>query len=390
MSKGTIVYIGGFELPDKNAAAQRVLANASIFRDLGYNIVFIGTSKIMDETGIENPQSVNGYRYYNVFYPKSKLDRVRYLTSISLFKLVLNLYKDTKAILCYNYQACALWKIIRFCKKREIKVIGDTTEWYNPRGNFIYKFIKNLDTSLRMRILQPQLDGLIPTSNFLYDFYKDKNPNLLILPALVDLNDNKWNARTEESDNNIIRFVYAGTTGIGKDELEKALDILSKAKNICKKKISLKIIGMTFEEYCKAFCVLGVPVDIKNEVVFMGRLSHKQVIKEVTNSDFYIFLRNISIVTSAGFPTKFSESISCGTPVITTKTSDLEKYLKEGENGFFIDIINQENGIKKMSMILNIEQDRILQMKNYCKESKIMDYTNFIEATKEFLYKIGV
>lgn len=205
MSKGTIVYIGGFELPDKNAAAQRVLANASIFRDLGYNIVFIGTSKIMDETGIENPQSVNGYTYYNVFYPKTKLDRVRYLTSISLFKLVLNLYKDTKAILCYNYQACALWKIVRFCKKREIKVIGDTTEWYNPRGNFIYKFIKNLDTSLRMRILQPQLDGLIPTSNFLYDFYKDKNANLLILPALVDLSDNKWNARTEESDNNIIR-----------------------------------------------------------------------------------------------------------------------------------------------------------------------------------------
>ena len=29
-----IVYIGGFDLPDNNAAAQRVLANAKLFRDV--------------------------------------------------------------------------------------------------------------------------------------------------------------------------------------------------------------------------------------------------------------------------------------------------------------------------------------------------------------------
>ena len=30
MEKGTILYIGGFELPDKNAAAHRVLSNGKI------------------------------------------------------------------------------------------------------------------------------------------------------------------------------------------------------------------------------------------------------------------------------------------------------------------------------------------------------------------------
>ena len=41
----TIIYIGNFELPNKNAAAQRVIANGKIFRDLGYKVVYIGISK---------------------------------------------------------------------------------------------------------------------------------------------------------------------------------------------------------------------------------------------------------------------------------------------------------------------------------------------------------
>ena len=32
--KGTVLYIGGFELPDKNAAAQRVVGIAKSLRDL--------------------------------------------------------------------------------------------------------------------------------------------------------------------------------------------------------------------------------------------------------------------------------------------------------------------------------------------------------------------
>ena len=39
-----IIYWGGFELPDKNAAAHRVMANAKLFRQFGYEVVFLGMS----------------------------------------------------------------------------------------------------------------------------------------------------------------------------------------------------------------------------------------------------------------------------------------------------------------------------------------------------------
>ena len=41
-----ILYIGGFELPDKNAAAQRVVGNSYILKNLGYEIIFLKKKKI--------------------------------------------------------------------------------------------------------------------------------------------------------------------------------------------------------------------------------------------------------------------------------------------------------------------------------------------------------
>ena len=38
--KGSIIYYGGFALPDKNAAANRVVSNGKLFDSLGYKTIF--------------------------------------------------------------------------------------------------------------------------------------------------------------------------------------------------------------------------------------------------------------------------------------------------------------------------------------------------------------
>lgn len=52
-----ILYIGGFELPDKNAAAHRVLAIAKGLRDSGNEVVFMGVSKDNRETDVLKTKS---------------------------------------------------------------------------------------------------------------------------------------------------------------------------------------------------------------------------------------------------------------------------------------------------------------------------------------------
>lgn len=390
MSKGTILYIGGFELPDKNAAAQRVLANAPIFRELGYNVVLIGVTKEpLQQKGI---LQVKGFDYFCEEYPTSMLSWLRYLSDITVFKDVIKAYGDVKAIICYNFPSLLLWKIKSYCHGHGIKVIGDATEWYQPSGNIIYRIVKTLDVSLRMRVIHPRLDGLIPTSQYLYDFYKDNNHRLLLLPTLVDLGDEKWKVDLGQNDDSKVRLIYAGSTGIGKDELSKALDLLAKVKQSsdCKFDFSLRIIGMTLDQYRKSFSVKDVPLELRDNVFFTGRIPHEEVIKEVAKADFFFFLRDVSILTSAGFPTKFSESISCGTPVITTKTSDLEKYVIEGANGYFIDLSNEPEAINKMIYILTLDKSKVGRMKSVCKQSRLMDYRQYIAPAQAFLERIGL
>ncbi|MBS5797845.1 MAG: glycosyltransferase, partial [Dysgonomonas mossii] len=78
---------------------------------------------------------------------------------------------------------------------------------------------------------------------------------------------------------------------------------------------------------------------------------------------------------------KFSESISCGTPVITTNTSDIKDYLLEGENGYFIDI----DDTQKMSYILTLSKEHINNMKDNAFNSKLFDYRNCEESIKDFI-----
>ena len=61
----SILYLGGFELPDKNAAAQRVIANAKLLREMGFDISFIGISKDINNA----PKVVEGFRSNPVPYP---------------------------------------------------------------------------------------------------------------------------------------------------------------------------------------------------------------------------------------------------------------------------------------------------------------------------------
>ena len=45
MNNHKIIYIGQFIPPDGNAVAQRVRANARLFRALGYDVVLVGCDK---------------------------------------------------------------------------------------------------------------------------------------------------------------------------------------------------------------------------------------------------------------------------------------------------------------------------------------------------------
>lgn len=378
-----ILYVGGFELPDKNAAAQRVVSNSKAFRELGYNTFFIGLSKTSKDNVVKEYEN---FEYINLSYPKFIKEWYVYLTSIR--ELIPFLQKKPDLIIAYNYPAIALNKLRKWSNKNNIPLIADCTEWYEADGNIIFRAIKSFDTNYRMRVVQPKLDGMIAISSFLCNYYKKRMKFVINIPPLVDTSMSKWETKSRISTEvSKIKLVYAGSPGTGrKDRLDLIFDAFAMLEPNVRKNYTMSVVGLTKEEYEKAFNK-NVPEVISDILFFKGRLSHIDTLTEIKSSDINVFFRDSNLANTAGFPTKFAESISCGTPVLTNKTSNIDDYLEEGVNGFFVQL-EAKAVSEKLYEISLFTRDKFDRMKKDCSNSKLFDYKNYINDFLQFLIRI--
>ncbi|MCI8483240.1 MAG: glycosyltransferase family 4 protein [Lachnospiraceae bacterium] len=313
--KGTILYFGGFELPDKNAAAQRVMNVAKAFRDLNYHVVFVGTDKEKISSNIRE-----GYTYYNEFpcfaekYPGNLIEWVRHLTSARAYIDLIRTVDDTKMVVFYNFPAIAMKRIMNYCRKNKIKCISDVTEWYQPLGSLVFRLIKTFDTEYRMGSLNFKCDGVIAISEYLNQYYSSRVETLK-LPPLVDIREAKWKENGEKKE---YTFVYAGKPSSDKERLDLIVEAIEKREDV-----SLCIVGITRKEYEAMYHRQGTFIN----TVFQGRVSHEETIRIIQKSKWSLILRENTKLIQAGFPTKVVESISCGVPVCTNKFSNISDYL---------------------------------------------------------------
>lgn len=362
-----ILYIGGFEMPDKNAAAQRVLSIAKALRQADYEVKFYGMTQDGDFSG-----NVDGFQYEAYPYPTTTKKWVKY----AIGKDIIPYLKKEKPdfVFTYNYPSIAQDKVIGYCRKNNIKVIGDITEWYRAKS-----FVKKVDTVLRMRYSNKRLDGIIAISKYLSDYYK--NQYQVLLPPFVDKSEAKWSTEVAQPTDNKIHLVYIGTGSI-KDRLDK---IVTGIKSVDKDRFQLEIIGINKEQFYKIY---GTNIEIpETSVNFHGRLSHIEALNHLKRSDFQIFFRDNVRVNNAGFPTKFVESMSAGIPVVTNRISNIADYLIHGENGFMIEEPTEELIHKVLMEVSMLDRERIQSIKSSIQLNQF-DYHNYVEIIKDFMSRL--
>ena len=119
---------------------------------------------------------------------------------------------------------------------------------------------------------------------------------------------------------------------------------------------------------------------------FFGRQSHEIVVKAVTSSDVSVFFRDETRVTLAGFPSKFAESISCGTPVISNRMPSIEPF-KDMEFVFLAESDQEYEVIRSVALMTN---KRIMDLKIRAYESHLFDYRNYSSRVQGFFALIGI
>ena len=92
----------------------------------------------------------------------------------------------------------------------------------------------------------------------------------------------------------------------------------------------------------------------------------------------------------AGFPTKYVESIACGTPVLTNLFSDIHEYFWPGKTGFIIDENIDSSLNENIGKILKLEYKDILEMKIFCKDYDKFNYKNYKNSFLKFINEITI
>ena len=329
MSKGTILYVGNFKLPDGGASANRVVSNGKIFASLGYKVVFLGVSDDHFD-GIRPADFSSGAFSFIAFeesYPSTNAQWLRHMISVRNIKAVAAVCDDLRSIFLYN-APFSLLVAVKTAFKRT-RIIYDCTEW-NPYsdGNIIKRKIKTLDESLIRRRAGKTSDGIIVISKRMLSQYGD---SAVLIPPLVDIEDPIWHS--EPIPHEGFELCFAGDINGSKECLDSIVRAVSSVNGAV-----LKVIGVEEELFRKKY-----PKEVfsSEKVIFTGRLSHAETIAHVLSTDCYIFIRRSDLRNNAGFPTKFSEAFTAGVPIITTDVSDISDYMTP-ERGIVLDSTDPE------------------------------------------------
>lgn len=395
-NKGTIIYTGNFSIEEMNAAGKRVFANALIMQKLGYHLVMVGTESV-DKSSNDILSTHTCKDGIDVFHYPGQLfhkHRSNYFAFFKQFKKLLDVNRwSIKAIICYNSPSLApfLGKTIKYCHKNNIKYITDVADWLIvDSDNPIFKALRQFDITIKNAYYSNKSDGVIAISTWLSNYYKKKVDNVIVIPPIAL--ERKKNSSSNSSNTEI---VYAGLPFRKGCVINNPSSMKDRFDLACKLLAYVKENGVDFLFHVYGFekkdFLQSLP-DLREEIALMGDsirfhgfATMEDVQIAVSHADYTILLREKNRMTMAGFPTKVSESITCGTPVITTNTSDIKKYLPEGHGAFYIYLNDMERSKKKMLSLLTKSPKVRLCQKQECENIHMFDIESYIEPMSKFL-----
>lgn len=362
-----ILYVGNYNFQAQTAPTHRVTSNAKIFSQLGHTVIHLsqGESTYIDQDNCKH-------------YVFLKAGKIRSLIQrqVSIREIIEIIESENiQVVIVYNYHAVAMYRLLRYCRKNNIKIIADVTEWYQFY-TWKEKVTKGVDTFLRMRFVHPRLDGLIVISKYLENFYDRYNIPMAKIPPLIDYDNNKWQIASDPIAAKPSLIAIA-TADKHKDDLAAVIHLMGYVLEMQDAPdFYIDIVGMTKEQYVSLFSSEEIPEKLQEHICFHGRIKHEEVLSLEKKAWYNIFVREDSLPNNAGFPSKVAESLACGTPVITNCTSNIFEYVKNGSTGFML-YGTMEQQAKIIYDALNLSLQKVGEMHRSCKNERVFAQENY-------------
>lgn len=352
----SIVILGDlFSFPEGNAATNRVHTYAKGFTENGIqvHVICFASSYISNENGI-----INGIYYY---HPFGQIKRNKYfivrrwqklLKHFRTIKLLNAINKKDKilAIICYSQLLQIQSFLFLLSKFIPAKVVLERSE--HPLRNYQNSFFRRKAGLVKVRIESNLCNGIICISQYLIDFYENRGVSgkkLFLVPSTVDTDRFKI---LQESPFSFQYILYCGSLTLKKD----GVNILIESFTCISKKypeINLVLIGKgdTIQEEI-IIKELVVKLKIEKRVIFSGQMSRDKIPAYLSNAKILTLARPKSMVADAGFPSKLTEYLATGIPIVVTEVGEIPIYLKDNKNAFISKPDSVEAFAEKLDYVL--------------------------------------
>lgn len=383
-----IAYVGPIVFPWGQAASRRVYGVARSLMETGHNVVVAsGESGPPDVTPVETDSVAASLAHIGLDeLPRDGDDRIEKVRKVVLGwggRTVAWLDSQPRKpshVVLYGGGAQYMYRLKKWCRQHRVRLIVDVVEWYDPK-QFTGGVLGPLHVSakLALRHQYPRADGIIAISTLLESYYRDRGRRTVRIPPTLDVKSVE--SGTGSAPGGKLRLVYAGTPG-KKDLLANIVTGAAMA-DPDGSRLELAVIGPAAAEVAT---LLG-RAELPPAVHVLGKMPQHEVGAVLARSDFSVLLRERMRFADAGFPTKFVESLSRGTPAIANLTGDLKFHLTDGVEGIVCPDHSAAGFAEAVRRALTLAPERRREMRHHAREQAVrsFDYRQYVKPLRQFL-----
>lgn len=320
-----IAYVGAFSTPPSDAPSARVYGIGRALRLSGHEVAFIGR-EMGEPAG-----------WHDGFAFRSRPRRSRLVSFLSevlggdYLDRLRGLPRPPDLVIFYGGFLPMSLRVARHCRRHGIATAADVVECYEPSHvplGALGPFRWNAD--LKFSWFTPALGHVICISRWLDEHYRSRGCRTVQVPPMLDVAAIGFR---ETSGSAGLRFGYAGNPG-KKDLLG---NVLAAVAQLRREGIpaTVRLIGVSPAAAAENLRWCGQPaMDLDGVAEFTPKVTADKVPALLSECDFLPLLRPPLRYAQAGFPTKLTEAMACGLPVVANLTSNLDDYLVDGTNAF--------------------------------------------------------
>lgn len=378
--------------PEGNAATNRVHNYAKGYMENGINVHVLCFLNVFSD---HNEGYFEGIHFFNVYNQKSRnksfimrrlINAKKYYTTFQAFRRI---NKSDRIIAIHLY--ANLFSTIFFAwiiaKLFHIRIIKECNE--HPIIYYQGNIAKRRKSFLEFYVETKMVDGILCISKHLISLYKSygfKDYRLLLVPSTVD--PNRFTRKTRIP----LQFKYIGYFGslsFSRDNL----DLLLKAYSEIHLKfpdIHLVIGGFGGKGDIDKIIDYAQSQELTNHIHLLGYLSRNEIVNYISNAEILVMVRHKDLQSEASFPSKLTEYLATGNPVLTVKVGDIDNYLTDNVNAFLVEPGDHRELVLKIELILENKQHALaVGRKGKELTDSVFNYSVQVKRVVDFIEKLN-